>query len=207
MLNADKLAAFCASNYRELCPLQGAFNIVYIEGLNTDGTLNADRPNEWNDLRLLVTKEGDAWKIVHLAIATTEPGDFYTKSPTNMQGAARIAFGYHPPAWKMGFHKGTQPALVQAGNVMIHRDKNRDGLRGRNEPPFLSVPIGLNHHTTSQRFNGEQIGKYSAGCLVGKNYAQHLEFLSLLKQEARIIAGMPYLYDTWTVPGDKFVAV
>ena len=206
MLNADKLAAFCASNYRELCPLQGAFNIVYIEGVNPDGTPNADRPNEWNDLRLLVTKEGDAWKIVHLAIATTEPGDFYTKSPTNMQGAARIAFGYHPPAWKMGFHKGTQPALVQAGNVMIHRDKNRDGLRGRNEPPFLSVPIGLNHHTTSQRFNGEQIGKYSAGCLVGKNYAQHLEFLSLLKQEARIIAGMPYLYDTWTVPGDKFIA-
>lgn len=206
MLSADKIAAFCAANYRELCPLQGAFNIVYIEGLNPDGTPNADRPNEWNDLRLLVTKEGDKWKIVHNAIATTEPGDFYTNNPTNMQGAARIAFGYHPPAWKMGFHKGTQPALVQVGNVMIHRDKNRDGLRGRNEPSFLSVPIGLNHHTTSQRFNGEQIGKYSAGCLVGKNYAQHLDFLSLLRKEVRINAGFPYLYDTWTIPGDKFIA-
>lgn len=218
MLNADKIAAFCAANYRELCPLQGAFNIVYIEGLNQDGTPNTDRPNEWNDLRLLVTKEGDKWKIVHNAIATTEPGDFYTKNPTNMQGAARIAFGYHPPAWAFGYHKGIQPALVQRARIMIHRDTNRDGLRNRNETPFWSevrrdgrgneIHIGINDHTTKPGFNGPLIGKYSAGCQVGKSYEQHMdEFLPLLRTDIRIIPGQPiYLFDKWVIPGDKFIA-
>ena len=205
MINANKIAAFCATQYGQaLYPLQGAYNIVYIEGMNPDGTLNDDRPNRWNDVRLLITLKAEGWHIVHSAIATTEPGDYYTQNPTNKKGCARIAFGYHPPAWKMGFHKGTQPALTQVGQVRIHRDLNRDGLRNRTEAAFLSGPIGLNHHTTSTRFNNDEIGKMSAGCLVGRNYVEHLQFLALLKKDSRIVPGNPYLYDTWVLPGDKF---
>lgn len=204
-LNASKIAAFCATQYGQpLCPLHGAVNIVYIEGINPDGTPNDDRYNEWNDLRLLLTQVDGVWQIIHNAVATTEPGDYYTKRPPNKGGCARIAFGYHPPAWAHGLHKGTQPALVQRKGVTIHRDLNRDGLRNRSEPPFWAEGIGINQHTTSKRFNGSLIGRYSAGCLVGKNYAQHLNFLELIKQDTRIVPGVPYLYDSWVLPGDSF---
>lgn len=212
---ANKIAAFCASQYgHPLCPIHGAVNIVYIEGLNPDGSPNADEPNKWNDLRLLLTFADGDWKMVHNATATTEPGDYYTKNPTNKKGCARIAFGYHPPAWKLGFHKGVQPALVQVGQIKIHRDLNRDGLRNRTEEAFMSeilkdkngneYHIGLNHHTTNKSFKGELVGKHSAGCLVGKLHPLHMVFLEMLKRDVRIVAGRPYLYDTWVLPGDKF---
>ena len=131
-----------------------------------------------------------------------------TKNPTNKQGCARIAFGYHPPAWAFGHHKGTQPALVQRGRIKIHRDLNRDGLRNRFEPAFWAEGIGINQHTTSVRFNNELIGKHSAGCLVGKYYAEHITFLELLKRDRRYIdilaTGGKYLFDTWVLPGDAF---
>ena len=216
MINANKIAAFCATVYgKELCPLAGAYNIVYIEGMNPDGTLNDDRPNRWNDLRLLLTLKAEGWQIVHNAIATTEPGDPYTRNPINKKGCARIAFGYHPPAWKRGFHKGVQPALVQVDRVLIHRDLNRDGLRNRTEAAFWSevrkgkngkdIHTGINDHTTRPGFNGESIGMYSAGCQVGKSFEQHMnEFLPLLEKDSRIKHGEIYLYDKWVLPGDKF---
>ena len=36
----------------------GEVNIVYVEGMNPDGTANADEANKWNDLRLLIRFEG-----------------------------------------------------------------------------------------------------------------------------------------------------
>ena len=209
-LSPNAIAAFCANTYGvPLCPLQGALNIVYIEGLNQDGSLNADEPNRWNDLRLLLAFENEGWVIKHNAIATTEPGEYYTKNPTNKNGCARIAFGYHPPAWAFGFHKGVQPALVQRGRVKIHRDLNRDGLRNRFEPAFMEGLIGLNHHSTNQRFNNELVGKHSAGCLVGKSYSEHIDgFLATLKRDRRYLEtaaiGGNYLFDTWVLPGDLF---
>ena len=208
-LNPSHIARFCAEHYGvPLCPLHGAVNIVYIEGMNQDGTLNADIPNHWNDLRLLLTfNEATGWQIAHNAIATTEPGDYYTKNPTNKNGCARIAFGYHPPAWVRGFHKGTQPALVQLRRVKIHRDLNRDGLRNRFEPPFWSDPIGLNDHTTNKKFKGDLIGKFSAGCTVGKLYAEHMVFLGLTEKDVRIKPGETHLYDKWVLPGDLFLKI
>lgn len=209
-LNANSIAAFCANQYKQpLCPLNGAVNIVYIEGLNQGGSLNADQPNRWNDLRLLLTFDGTNWQIVHNAVATTEPGDYYTLHPTNTKGCARIAFGYHPPAWAFGFHKGTQPALVQRARVRIHRDLNKDRMRNRFEPAYWEGLIGLNHHTTSQRFNNELVGKHSAGCLVGKYHKEHIDsFLPALKRDRRFLevaaTGGNYLFDSWVLPGDLF---
>jgi hypothetical protein len=218
-LNPSHIASFCAEHYGvPLCPLHGAVNIVYIEGMSQDGTLNADIPNHWNDLRLLLTfNEATGWKIVHNAIATTEPGEYYTKNPTNKNGCARIAFGYHPPAWARGLHKGVQPALKQVKQVRIHRDLNMDGLRNRFEPPFWSeiitdkkgniFHIGLNDHTTNKKFRGDLIGKFSAGCTVGKLYAEHMVFLGLTEKDIRIKPGETYLYDKWVLPGDLYTKI
>lgn len=209
MLNANKIAAFCATQYNApLCPTEGAVNIVYIEGMNPDGTENADRIDEWNDLRVLVGMvEGD-WKILFSQIATTEPGRFYTVKPLNKKGAARIAFGHHPTAWAHDLHKGKQPALVQRRSTLIHRDLNRDGKRNPSEKPNQSGLIGLNQHSTKPDYKGGTIGKYSAACLVGMDYEAHITFLQMTKFDPRYLAsetiGQEYLYDIWALPGDEF---
>jgi hypothetical protein len=176
--------------------------------MNPDGTENADRIDEWNDLRILVGMVGGEWKILFSQIATTEPGRFYTQSPLNRKGAARIAFGYHPPAWAHGLHKGVQPALIQRKSVLIHRDLNRDGKRNPPEKPNQSGLIGLNQHSTKPGYKGAPIGKYSAACLVGMDYDMHITFLQMCKFDPRYLAsdamGQEYLYDLWALPGDEF---
>jgi len=37
----------------------GEINIVYVEGLNEDGTVNDDAADKWNDLRVVIGFEGD----------------------------------------------------------------------------------------------------------------------------------------------------
>ena len=55
-------------------------NIVYVEGMDGDGTPNDDAPDAFNDLRLLlrINKAGNP-EIVASWQATTEPGTYYTK--------------------------------------------------------------------------------------------------------------------------------
>jgi hypothetical protein len=149
------------------------------------------------------------WEILFSQTATTEPGRFYTLNPMNKAGAARIAFGYHPPAWGEGLHKGIQPALIQRGKVRISRDANRDGKRNRKtEPEFMTRPVGINHHSTNAKFNSESIGKHSAGCLVGKEVNLHLTFIQMLRFDPRRVHagqnGEVFLHDCWVLPGDDF---
>jgi len=79
----------------------GELNIVYIEGMNPDGTPNADEANKWNDLRLVIRFEGGVPKIVGEWAATTEPGRYWTENPMSPLGAARIEFGQYK-SWQSG---------------------------------------------------------------------------------------------------------
>ena len=72
----------------------GEVNIVYVEGMNPDGTANADEANKWNDLRLLIRFEGGAPRIIGEWSATTEPGRYYTDHPT--KSARRRAHRVRP---------------------------------------------------------------------------------------------------------------
>jgi hypothetical protein len=104
------------------------YNIVYVEGMNADGTANTDAPNQFNDRRMVIQIiVGGVPKIVGNWEATTEPGNFYTNNPMNPNGAARIKFEQYK-AWRVGTHKEQKPALVQAENVTVHRDFDRNGL-------------------------------------------------------------------------------
>ncbi len=52
----------------------GELNIVYVEGMNADGTANPNEANKWNDLRMVIRFNDGAPKIVSVWTATTEPG-------------------------------------------------------------------------------------------------------------------------------------
>jgi hypothetical protein len=184
---------------------RGMLTIVYIEGVDEDGTPNADRFNEFNDRRIVLTIEDGKPKILHNVLATTEPGRPFTMNPTNPRGAARIAFGQYK-AWNVGIHKAGRPsaheALVQVAELPVHRDTNKDGQR--NDGPVDTGIFGINQH---KGFNApaNNIGQSSAGCLVSRSNDDHLRFMALVKTDIRFSgASRGYRYMSTIIAGDDF---
>jgi len=159
------------------CKLKGypieEFAIIYVEGMDVDGRLNSDAPNQFNDIRCIFNKE----RCVDVWTATCEPGAYYTNRPMNPNGAFRIAFGYHKDAWEIGLHGYSNPheALVQIREVEGFRDYNRDGFRTGD----LKVKglFGINQHW-GYDLPMDDVGTASAGCLVGRSTIGHEQFMA-----------------------------
>jgi len=177
-------------------------NIVYVEGMNPEGSLNADIANQWNDRRIVfrIAPNSHPEMLVNDQ-ATTEPGSHYTWHPLNPNGAARIAFGQYK-AWAVGLHKGTQPALVQREKLRLHRDLNKDGFRSSGDPIDIGKTFGVNQHSTRPGTAPEFVDSYSAGCLVGRRWAWHMSFLNIVKQDERYRQNRGYLFISTIIPGD-----
>lgn len=199
---AEMCAAFMLSRGYLLSRDPDTTNIVYVEGVEYDGTPNKDEPNLFNDRRLVMYYK-DGWRFSHNAQATTEPGTYYTMNPLNPQGCARIAFGQYV-AWQHGIHNGSQIALVQVADIEVHRDLNKDGKRSANDPREWGM-FNINQHTTN--FSGAPpttIGKWSAGCLVGRRRQEHLIYLDILRRDQRFLDDQKnFIYPTTIMPGDK----
>lgn len=175
-----------------------ALNIVYLEGV-TYNTLkvNPNTLDYWNDTRLIIRDSGE---IVHCAEATTEPGYYYTVRPMNSKGAARIKLGQHLDVWKIGKHKNREDALVQVAPITVHRDRNKDGSRVGDA--LDTGLFGINQHTTGF-FRGwlpGRIGRWSAGCLVGRDPRQHKRFMDWCRW-----SGMK-TFDTTVLSGSQLFA-
>lgn len=172
------------------------YNIVYIEGADTDGTPNSDTPNLWNDLRLIIEIKRDGIpKILNVWPATTEPGRKYTQSPLSSAGAFRIKFGQYK-AWKVGTHKDHE-ALVQCVEVTGFRDGNKDFTRTGDRQD--KGHFGINQHWG---YDMATVEGASAGCLVGRTKAGHREFMGLVKRDRRYEVNSNYIFLTTIIPGD-----
>ena len=189
------------ANDYELATGAGEKNIIYVEGMDPDGTLNADTPNHFNDARLLLgchkgipTIEG-AWE------ATTEPGYYYTDNPMNPNGAARIAFGQYW-AWQVGIHGYSEPhaSLIQVGPVKVHRDWNRDMMRTGDA--IDEGYFGINQHHGFDH-PVDDIHTAGAGCFVGRSRDEHFEFMDDLYTDPRYIADPDFVFPTTIIPGNK----
>jgi hypothetical protein len=119
-------------------------NIVYVEGMNPDGSINDNRNNVFNDLRIVfkVTSDGVP-AIVDVWEATTEPSRRWTLHPMNSGGAFHIKFGQYK-TWIRGFHH-THEALVQVGEIEGYRDPNKTFKRDYNHP-VRGSDFGVNQH-------------------------------------------------------------
>lgn len=210
ILNPEKaIEAFVVSMYdAPLFSNPGEISIVYIEGANPDFTINKDRPNEWNDLRMLIRYEAGQPRIIFKAVATTEPGFEATMSreAKKLGGVARIKFGFHAEKWVRGFHQFARlrtrhPALVQRQGtpVMVHRDLDQNFIRTGDR---IAPAYGINHHgvlSGAPKF----VGRHSAGCPVGLHWDEHEEFLSLTKEDPRYLANKSFHYSSWFIPGNE----
>jgi hypothetical protein len=174
------------------------YNIVYLEGVDADGTPNPDATDVWNDRRIVIEIASDTPKIIANWLATTEPGAYYINHPMNPGGAFRIAFGQYR-AWRFGRHGRTQyPALQQAGPVSGHRDTNKDGRR-TGDPFVTGSDFGINQHHGWDMAN---VGKGSAGCLVGQSIEDHQNFMDMLSCDRRQKVNSQYLWYTTILAGD-----
>ncbi|GAX43450.1 peptidoglycan binding domain-containing protein [Tolypothrix sp. NIES-4075] len=179
------------------------YNIVYVEGMNEDGTLNNDAPNQFNDRRIVIEVINNVPKIVNHWQATTEPGDYYTYHPMNPKGAARIAFGQYQ-AWKVGTHGNSEPheALVQVEPITVCRDLNQDFKRTGDK---LDTGIfAINQHWGYDAPVGD-IKNTSAGCLVGRRREGHREFMRIIKSDRRYQVDEDYVFYTTVIAGDDLI--
>lgn len=181
-----------------LCRHPECVNIVYVEGMDEDGTPNVDAPNEFNDLRLVlrVNRAGNP-EIAGAWEATTEPGRYYTLvEKLDPRGAARIAFGQYK-AWSVGTHMAGRPsaheALVQTAPIRVFRDLNADFERTGDE--VFTGLFGVNQHWGFDLPRSD-IGRASAGCLVGRTKAGHRAFMALCKADPRYAASHGYRFVT-----------
>ncbi|MFK0730631.1 MAG: peptidoglycan-binding domain-containing protein [Gloeotrichia echinulata GP01] len=179
------------------------YNIVYIEGMSEDWTLNNDAPNEFNDRRIVIEVVDGVPKIVNHWQGTTEPGSYYTYNPMNPEGAARIQFGQYK-AWAVGYHGNADrhEALVQVAPITVCRDFNKDFKRTGDK---LDVGLFLVNQHWGYDAPVNDIKNASAGCLVGRRRDGHREFMAIIKQDRRYVANNDYVFYTTVIPGDDLV--
>lgn len=194
---ASKIVRYMKSKNYHVSLGPDRYNIVYLEGVSTDGTLNEDKPNEWNDLRMLIHVPADKPVVKAQWAATTEPGRKYTVTPVSPDGAFRIAFGQYK-SWAVGIHKNDHEALVQVADIKGHRDKNKDYQRAGDKLITASMNIGINQHWGYDLAN---VDDGSAGCLVGQKKQEHRDFMKLVKSDPRYQVAHNYRFFTTVIYG------
>lgn len=199
---ASIIINYCIKQGYKLYTSPDKVNIIYLEGCNLDFTLNADTPNYFNDLRLVIKFVGNEPTIVFKSTATTEPGRKYTVRPLNSNGAFRIAFGQHLNAWVVGIHKpgtsGAHEALVQVAPVTGYRDGNRDYMRTGDL--LLTGNYGINQHWG---YDMATVEGASAGCLTSQSRADHRRFMSVIKTDVDYIKNRNYRFSTIVLDASK----
>ncbi len=204
---AGRLVEAIKSAKHWVCRHPDCVNVVYVEGMDPGGAVNDDAPNVFNDLRLVlrVNRAGNP-EIVESWDATTEPGKYYTLvKKEHPRGAARIAFGQYK-SWSVGLHragtKNEHEALVQTAPIRVFRDLNEDFDRTGDEP-FEGV-FGINQHWGFDLAKSD-IGRASAGCLVGRTKTGHRGFMTLCKADPRYRANNSYRFVTTVIPAASVV--
>jgi len=206
---AARLVAHMVAQGHPLDRGAGELNLIYVEGVDADLKPNKDSPDGWNDMGGVLTFVDGAPCLLCWDICTTEPG--YAATHSNyakaVGGVARMQIGYHSKKWRVGYHKQnskgkTHPALVQAAEIFVYRDANKDGKR-TGDP--IKRATGINHHSTRDGYDGNNVGMWSAGCLVRKSTMSHDAFMWLIKQDPRYIADNKFLFSAALLDGSKIL--
>ena len=196
---ASRLVKYMQKKGYKFSTQNGAKNVVYVEGMNANGVLNDNKPNVFNDRRMVIEFENGKPKIIHNAEATTEPSTKYTMNPMNLKGTARIEFGQYT-SWKIGTHGGKQPheSLVQVAPLTVARDTNKDFKRNGDKRD--TGLFGINQHW-GYDVSSNNIANTSAGCLVGRTRAEHRQFMAVLKKDPRYQSNKNFLFTSTVIDG------
>ena len=147
---------------------QGVCNLNAIAVRRLPGT-----PDAFDDVLTATWREPDgSWRTAAWS-CTTDPGLYWLRNPSRVEGTAVLCPGQYRGAWVIGRHHAHYPALTQTRSVCVWRDRNRNGVVNR-EGPRHSGYYGINVHAASlDPFHDwddipprASVGRWSAGCLV-----------------------------------------
>ncbi len=197
---AGRIIKYMQHKGYQIATKPGEYNIVYVEGMDTDEKLNDNKPNCFNDIRVVIEIQNGIPKIIGCWEATTEPGAYYTYKPINSEGSARILFGQYK-AWRVGQCGISEPheAIIQVENITVCRDFNKDFRRIGDR--IETGLFGINQHW-GYDLPRNNINMSSAGSLVGRTRNGHREFMQIIKQDKRYKKNPNYLFLTTVISGD-----
>ena len=144
---------------------------------------NNEHTDYFNDVIAVFYNTTDNKWICNIYEATTDPSAKNLMNPVNKKGCAVLIPDYYPKLWKLGYHKGSYKALVQASPCNIYRDNNMDDIINYGDELKIDRGVfGINLHRASIKQTTDQIGLYSAGCQVIKNANEFKDIIELCEK-------------------------
>jgi len=153
------------------------FNLNYV------GIRDISGVGTFNDTFVVFYKYKGQWTSF-VRMGTTDPGTYYLENPLNVEGTAILKAGQHRGVWTLGKHQGKYPALVQAKEVTVIRDFDRDAELDVNNGKEDTGFFGINHHRANSAKESQIVGKWSAGCQVTQNPDEYDIFIELCRKSA-----------------------
>jgi hypothetical protein len=173
-----KIKAILKSNGYILYTRPQELNIVGIRSAST-------APNAFDDeIHVFYTVHDGKWNY-HVFKCTTDPGTYWLNNPMAEQGTAILAQGQYVDTWIIGMHKGKYEALVQAKEVTVIRDYDRDAVLDFNNGTTQTGIFGINIHRANSVGTTMNIDKNSAGCQVFQNAGDFEAFLALCHEHKK----------------------
>jgi hypothetical protein len=205
LLDPDQIVGWMQAHNCTVETAPKRVNLVYLEGVNPDGSRNDNRIDLWNDIRLILQYVDGKPRVTFKCIATTEPGTYYDKTHVigGPQGAALIAPGQQA-CWQVGIHDAVKSygheALVQTGaEVSVYRDFDKSFRRQAGH--ITTGWYGINQHSTGMADASlSSIQAWSAGCLVVPHMGDHKEWIRILKTDERYLADHKFVFPTTVIP-------
>lgn len=163
-------------------------NYVWNPLFNHIGIRTLDQtPDVFNDYFVVVYKD----QIIGIYEGTTDPGVYWLKTPSRVNGTAILPEGQYLDTWQIGVHK-TYPAWTQFKQIFVWRDNNKDekvDYAGTKVNDVSGLNIHHGHATWLSNIKNYllkviKIGQYSAACQVyafKDNHDTLMEYTRLTK--------------------------
>lgn len=130
----------------------------------------------------------DADKFVIATTGTTNCGQSALKNygKFGLKGAAVWKTNqFYEGLYRLGFHKGKMPALIQQKPIALFRDSDKDNIPEQEGIEFNDI-IGANFHGVSYNIDSDklinQIGEWSYACPVCNNMRHYRSIINFAKK-------------------------
>jgi len=125
--------------------------------------------------------DNDTWRF-DTANITSKPGTYYVKNPLNNKGVAILKPGFLKGSHKIGLHQDKYEALVQAKELTVYRDNDKDSWADYTLED--TGWFGINIHRANALWTSTNVDKWSAGCQVFANPIKFNAFMNQCKKHA-----------------------
>lgn len=171
--------------------------------------IRAKEVNQWYDefndvLGIAVVEKGGTYSLFGAA-GTTDPGRSELTNPTfaraQRDGTAIMKPGQYRGCYILDYHGTGQwrhRAFRQVGPIAFYSDPDRDTILEFDERKVQSEVVGLNFHAAAKNVDLKEIGPYSAGCQVVRDYDEFQKIVSIAERQIQLLGVNSFSYTLFT---------